>query len=359
MLTIQHNEFVQFYLNRVINHLFHPGESNNFRPKVLHPDAMLMIVLVVAGALLSSVSFFRFAHPLGWVLGYASNIDVGQVVASTNQERQQQGLAALVYNATLAQAAQNKANDMFANQYWSHTSPAGKDPWSFIGAAGYKYRVAGENLAKDFANTGDMVRAWMDSPTHRANIVNAKYEEIGVAVVNGVLNGVETTLVVQMFGTPTTAKPALAQAPPAQVAAPAEEKTTWPVAEQPPRAPAELAEQPAQPGPTAPPPQATPTGLSIANFEAQRLGESQQAVIVPRVQAAGSEKFRFSVYSPTQLAKAVFLSLILLLTVTLIYDLFAIGQHHSLRLVGKNLAHIIFLAAVTFMLILAKSGAVL
>ena len=91
---------------------------------------------------------------------------------------------------------------MFNKQYWAHTAPDGKEPWDFMSEAGYSYQVAGENLARDFSTTSAMVAAWMASPTHRANIMNGRYTEIGIAVINGTLEGVETTLVVQMFGTP-------------------------------------------------------------------------------------------------------------------------------------------------------------
>ncbi|MCG2685812.1 CAP domain-containing protein, partial [Candidatus Parcubacteria bacterium] len=72
--------------------------------------------------------------------------------------------------------------------------------WYFIVGVGYDYLYAGENLAKDFSHSSGVVDAWMNSPTHRENLVNPRYEDIGLAVVNGTLNGVETTLVVQMFG---------------------------------------------------------------------------------------------------------------------------------------------------------------
>lgn len=136
------------------------------------------------------------------VLGYATNISSQDVIELTNQERSKAGLGTLKANAVLSEAAEAKARDMFLKDYWAHNSPDGREPWDFIDEAGYVYLSAGENLAKDFNHSDSVVRAWMNSPTHRDNIVNSNFEEIGVAVVDGELNGFKTTLVVQMFGTP-------------------------------------------------------------------------------------------------------------------------------------------------------------
>src|SRR3989338_7182361 len=106
----------------------------------------------------------------------------------------------LELNPELSLAAEKKAEDMFARNYWAHNGPNGSTPWDFIKGAGYTYIYAGENLAKDFQNSNDVVQAWMKSPSHRENILRKEYQDIGFAVVNGVLNGEETTLVIQMFG---------------------------------------------------------------------------------------------------------------------------------------------------------------
>jgi len=142
------------------------------------------------------------------ILGYSSEITYQKVLDQTNNERKNAGLEPLKYNPILSASAQQKAEDMFKNDYWAHNSPQGKTPWTFFDAAGYKYSVAGENLAKDFYDTDSLLKAWMNSPTHKANIINQKYKEIGIAVVNGTLGGIKTTLVVQHFGTPLVAQAA-------------------------------------------------------------------------------------------------------------------------------------------------------
>ncbi len=134
------------------------------------------------------------------VLSYASNISFNDLYSETNKIREQQGLTPLKTNDRLSAAAYKKAQHMFKNNYWAHVSPDGTEPWYFILNEEYDYVYAGENLAKNFNNSRDVVEAWYKSPSHRENLLNPNYDEIGYAVVNGVLDGYQTTLVVQMFG---------------------------------------------------------------------------------------------------------------------------------------------------------------
>lgn len=154
------------------------------------------------------------------VLGYASNINISDLLNDTNKVRQENGLSTLRTNNELTLAAQKKAAHMFANDYWAHVAPDGTAPWDFILAENYDYSYAGENLAKNFNNSDQVVDAWFKSPSHRENLLNKNYDEIGFAVVNGVLDGYETTLVVQMFGR------LRASAQPAAIPGPTEENST-------------------------------------------------------------------------------------------------------------------------------------
>jgi hypothetical protein len=129
----------------------------------------------------------------------------------TNQARQDNGsLPALTENKQLDLDAQNKLRDMFARQYFEHVAPDGKGPADQAKAAGYEYVLIGENLALgNFKNDQTLVDAWMHSPGHRANILNAKYQEIGVAVGQGIFEGRKVWLAVQEFGKPLSACPAV------------------------------------------------------------------------------------------------------------------------------------------------------
>lgn len=124
-----------------------------------------------------------------------------------NQTRQAIGLAPLVENQKLNQAAEAKAENMVQNQYFSHTSPTGITPWFWFLQAGYKYKYAGENLAIGFYESEEVYQAWLNSPSHKANILNPNYTEVGTAVVKG-FGPNDSVVVVQEFASPAPIKTA-------------------------------------------------------------------------------------------------------------------------------------------------------
>ncbi|MGH7240972.1 MAG: CAP domain-containing protein [Candidatus Saccharimonadales bacterium] len=163
-----------------------------------------VIGIVIAGILLSNVSWLPGR---GSVLGYATDMSVQELLDDTNQQRIGNGVAALGLNSLLDNAAQAKANDMAARDYWSHNTPDGQTPWTFITAAGYNYQLAGENLAYGFDTAADTLTGWMNSPEHRANILNGGYTEVGFGYIN-IANYQSTgpeTLVVAMYASPASA----------------------------------------------------------------------------------------------------------------------------------------------------------
>ena len=123
-----------------------------------------------------------------------------EIVDLTNKDRANDTLSTLKQNDLLNAAANLKANDMASKGYFAHTSPEGINPWHWFRLAGYKYVYAGENLAINFSESGDVENAWMNSPTHRANILNSHYTDIGVGMAHGYYQGREVTFVVQEFG---------------------------------------------------------------------------------------------------------------------------------------------------------------
>lgn len=182
---------------RLLAHLFVPGQHNNHHPHLIRFSGLNVVLYV----LLASTFISSTLNPFGGrVLAFATEINSTQIIDLTNKERQASGLTELKNNPQLALAAQEKANYMFEKNFWAHNAPDGTTPWFFIEKNSYQYSAAGENLARDFYTSGAVVSAWMASPGHRANILNGNYAEIGIAVVNGKLDGKETTLVVQMFG---------------------------------------------------------------------------------------------------------------------------------------------------------------
>lgn len=198
-------------VKNVLIHYFFPHESNNYKAKSLHVSSIIFYI-----SLFLAFQFFLLTVKKlkPDILGYATNITIEKILSLVNQERTKADLPPLKLSSTLSTAATRKASDMFVKDYWAHVSPTGTTPWQFITSAGYDYLYAGENLAKDFATSEEAVRAWMNSPTHRANILKPEYTEIGLAVMNGKLQDGETTLVVQEFGTRVGEKTQYAQAYP-------------------------------------------------------------------------------------------------------------------------------------------------
>lgn len=130
------------------------------------------------------------------------------IVEWTNSERKNYGLLPLKVNPLLEKSAQLKLDDMFAHQYFAHVSPSGVELKDWINKVGYDFILIGENLAMgNFENDRDLVLAWMESPGHRENILNPKYQEIGVAVKEGLFEGKRIWIAVQHFGKSLSACP--------------------------------------------------------------------------------------------------------------------------------------------------------
>jgi hypothetical protein len=323
-----------------IAHLFIPRWSNNQRSRILHPKGLSVIVGIF---LLNHSLRLLVANIPGLVLGFSSSITIEQVIHETNQKRSEAGLTALTQNPKLKAAAFAKAQDMFSQDYWAHISPTGTQPWYFIRNQGYSYQSAGENLARDFSNSSDMMNAWMGSASHRENILNSKYQDIGIAVVDGTLQGVETRLVVQMFGTPTPA-------PIAQVQAQTTPENTQPA-------------------------QQTSEDLLIENQEIVssepiELEATDFGALVrqePKEQFAETSLLRNNavtrkgekVISPTQVTQTFGILLVTLILGSLAIDWVVTHKKKAIRLVGKNWAHLTFLGVITLMMLQFIEGNIL
>jgi uncharacterized protein YkwD len=186
---------------------------------------------------LPAILIATFATVLAWfpqavqlpgrdVLAYATNTSSSGLLGATNTQRSNNGVAGLVINSKLASAAQSKANDMVTRDYWSHDTPDGKEPWTFIVAAGYDYKAAGENLAFGYLSSGDTVTGWMNSPSHKANLLSTSYTEVGFGMANSpnFVGYGQQTVVVAMYGAPqvasaTTTQPSSPAPAPAAAAA--------------------------------------------------------------------------------------------------------------------------------------------
>lgn len=130
-------------------------------------------------------------------------MSIDGVLKYTNIERQAQGLQPLRLTTKLSNSALAKVEDMFNLQYFEHLSPKGVSAADLVRAEAYDFQSVGENLALgDFGTDKKLVDAWMNSPSHRKNILNPKFTEIGLAVAKGTYKGDRQWLAVQHFGKP-------------------------------------------------------------------------------------------------------------------------------------------------------------
>ena len=183
---------------------FIPHKGNDHRPHILRKENIRNIVFVVL-----FLEIFTFLIPT--LTHINRNGGMASVLPSilanlTNDERTAQKLDTLTINPILNKAAEMKAEDMASKGYFAHTSPEGKTPWYWLAQVGYQYQYAGENLAINFNDSKDVTNAWMNSPTHRANIVKDKYTEVGTGIATGMYQGQETIFVAQVYANPLVIK---------------------------------------------------------------------------------------------------------------------------------------------------------
>ena len=295
------------FVEKIIHFLI-PRESNNHKAKALHSSSLL----VLASFLILFQIGLNFLSKLGpSILGYASNISPSEVVRLTNEKRATAGLSALSLNQELSAAAYTKGQDMIARDYWAHIAPDGTEPWKFFKDFGYKYRYAGENLARDFSDASSAVNAWMNSPTHKENMLNPKYKEIGIGVVEGDLAGVDTTIIVQFFGATYA------------------DKATQPLA----GVTTEL-----------PKTQLATTQPTIAPTVAQ--------IVEPQVQSQ-------VLISPFTTTRTLSLIVVAILLLIFIVDAILVSKRRITRVAGRTFAHVAFLGMILSIVLILKAGNIL
>lgn len=186
-----------------LKHFFIPHEGNDHQPHSLRrPAVMFMLLAVIVAELLALTSFFPVTQKQ---LDYFAAVLPSVLVDATNETRSEFSLGELTINDKLVAAAQLKADDMAERGYFAHQTPEGLQPWYFLDQVGYPYAAAGENLAVNFSDSYEAHNAWLDSPGHRANILQNQFTEIGIATARGKYKGRSTVFVVQFFGRPTVA----------------------------------------------------------------------------------------------------------------------------------------------------------
>ncbi len=184
--------------HRVHNFLV-PHKENQYSPQIFAYSSVIAVVVMVG--VLQGAYFLTSSSGFGKG-NFLASVLPGALISLTNADRQTQKLDALIEDPLLDQAAQLKANDMAAKGYFAHVTPEGYQPWHWFDVLGYTYEYAGENLAVNFSDSKDVESAWMNSPTHRANIVKPQYTRIGIATADGMYKGEQVTFVVQLFAKP-------------------------------------------------------------------------------------------------------------------------------------------------------------
>lgn len=190
-------------------HYFIPHEGNDHRPHAVRPKALKIYSALLIGLKLFITIFLYSSYP---TVAYFSELTAETVFRLTNSARSTSGEKTLTLNSQLSVAAKAKAEDMLRAGYFDHTGPDGKKFWQWIREAGYSYTTAGENLAMDFSSAESAQNALLDSPSHRANILRSTYRDIGLGIAQGMMNGRNTTVLVELFATPQPAEPVVARA---------------------------------------------------------------------------------------------------------------------------------------------------
>ncbi len=123
-----------------------------------------------------------------------------QVLSEINYQRLKVGLDALKENDLLSSAAYKKINDVETYEYFSHINPITQKRWSdFIRESGYEYAEIGENLAMGYQTPEEIVRAWLDSPEHKKNLLSNKFTHSGLAHKQMQYDGEETMVLVHFL----------------------------------------------------------------------------------------------------------------------------------------------------------------
>jgi hypothetical protein len=194
---------------------FIPYQGNAHKPKFLRTRSLgiIITILILLKLSLTLWLFFLYSDTARMKVEIST-----ETLGLINADRASANAPALKEDVFLSASAMEKAKDMIDLGYFSHQSPNGFWPWDWIDRAKYPYLYVGENLAMNFTTAESANNALMASPSHKKNILNERYRNVGIAVLTGELQGKKTTVMVQLFGTREEAKIASKPAPAAPIA---------------------------------------------------------------------------------------------------------------------------------------------
>jgi len=231
----QQKHDVLWYVQRARIHCGHhlklwfiPHNENNHHPHALRPKALKAYSLLLIVIKVATASFFFIAYPNP---AQFAALTESKMVELTNASRAAAGIPVLSVNNKLTMAAQKKVADMLEDNYFAHTSPDGKRFYTWIQEAGYSYSTSGENLAMDFTSAESAHNALMASQSHKDNIMNSAYTNVGMAVATGKIDGKSTILLVEMFAAPYVPPTKVAESEPTPEPTPVPEPAPTPAPE--------------------------------------------------------------------------------------------------------------------------------
>ncbi|MBX4197051.1 hypothetical protein KW801_00660 [Candidatus Saccharibacteria bacterium] len=308
------------------------GINSKVFERVYWPYIPLVLAIGFLLTLSSSGGALKAAvhHPLGRVLSYSTSMSIGGLLANTNAQRTANGVAGLSLNNKLDAAAQAKADDMAARNYWSHYTPEGNPPWVFVSAQSYSYQKLGENLATGFSDEQSTINGWMASPPHRENLLDSAFSEVGFGFANNpnytAAGGGPMTIVVAFYGKPQVLSASNTSPPPA---APASIKTSTPAT---PVAKAPVAAAEETPVPAANP---TPESSAAELTKQPATTLTPKAKITPAVKAS---HLQLATPGSSYGSLATKLSVVLSLVIILMWANRHIRALHKFLLKGEHYA---------------------
>lgn len=172
-------------------------EGNDHKPKLLRTKPLLIVTILLISFKIFIAAYLFLIFPSAAKMSEVISVGVLNLI---NKERSLEGLNELKLDIALSNSALAKAADMLENDYFAHDSLDGKKPWDWVDKGEYAYLLIGENLAMGFNSAEQVHEALMTSPIHKRNILNSKYSDVGIAVVDGVINGQKSNVLVQHFG---------------------------------------------------------------------------------------------------------------------------------------------------------------
>lgn len=160
----------------------------------------LIILIFLAVASLYCTAFNEGNYAMAVSNSQQTKTEYQEIINLTNEARQKYGLPELKYNPQLAQIADSRISDMKNKHYFAHINPDNKGLKYFVEQADYNYLIVGENLAINYYDSQEVVQAWLESPSHRENILKPTFNEIGLSSDEIKINGNKNFVIAMILG---------------------------------------------------------------------------------------------------------------------------------------------------------------